>query len=61
MWIKDLFKRRRPTHLIIYVNYKKEELNLYNLLSKFTHSVGPYKSLDETIEGIKKFITKHRY
>jgi hypothetical protein len=61
MWIKDLFKKRRPNHLIIYINYKKEEFNLYNLLSKFTHSVGPYKSLDETIEGIKKFITKHPY
>lgn len=61
MWIKDLFKKRRPTHLIIYINYKKEEFNLYSFLSKFTHSVGPHKSLDETIEGIKKFITKYPY
>ena len=31
---KDLFKKRKPNHLIIYVLYNKEESLLYKILSK---------------------------
>jgi hypothetical protein len=59
MKIFDIFKKRKPNHLIIYVNYKQEELFLYKFLSKITYSVGPHKSLDKIIEGINNFISKH--
>lgn len=56
MWIKDIFSKRKPNHLIVYVLYKKEEKLLYKILSKVTHSVGPFISIDECIKGVKKFI-----
>lgn len=59
MWIKDLFSKRKPNHLIVYVLYKKEEKFLYKFLSKLTYSVGPFFSIDECIEGVKKFIEKY--
>lgn len=59
MWIKDLFSKRRPNHLVIYINYKNLEVGLYKILNLFTYGIKPYKTLDETIEGIKKFIEKH--
>jgi len=59
MWIKDLFSKRKPNHLIVYYLYKREESKLYKFLSKLTYSVGPYNNIDETIEGIKKFISKY--
>jgi len=59
MWIKDLFKKRKPNHLIVYVLYKKEEKLLYKILSKLTYSVGPFFSIDDSIEGVKKFIEKY--
>ena len=59
MWIKDLFSKRKPNHLIVYVLYKKEESFLYKFLSLLTYSVGPFKSLDDCIEGVKEFIKKH--
>lgn len=58
MW-KDLFKKRKPNHLIVYVLYKKEESFLYKILSSLTYSVGPSKSIEECIEGVKSFIKKH--
>lgn len=58
MW-KDLFKKRKPNHLIVYVLYKKEESFLYKILSSLTYSVGPFKSIEECIEGVKSFIKKH--
>jgi hypothetical protein len=59
MWIKDIFSKRKPNHLIVYVLYKKEEKWLYKILSKLTHSVGPSFSIDESIEGVRKFIEKY--
>jgi hypothetical protein len=59
MWIKDIFTKRKPNHLIVYIIYKKNEAFLYKFLSKFTYSVGPFETLDDTIEGIKKFIEKY--
>lgn len=59
MWIKNLFSKRRPNHLIVYVLYKKEEKLLYKLLSKLTYSVGPFFSIDDCINGVKKFIKKY--
>lgn len=59
MWIKDLFNKRKPNHLIVYVLYKKEEKLLYKILSKLTYSVGPFFSIDDSIEGVKKFIKKY--
>ena len=58
MW-KDLFKKRKPNHLIVYVLYKKEESFLYKLLSWLTYSVGPFNTIEECIEGVKSFIKKH--
>ena len=58
MW-KDLFKKRKPNHLIIYVLYNKEESLLYKILSKLTYSVGPFNTIEECIEGVKSFIKKH--
>ena len=59
MWIKDIFSKRKPNHLIIYVVYRKEEYRLYKFLSKITHSVGPFTSLDDCIDGVKNFIQKY--
>lgn len=59
MWLKDIFSKRKPNHLIIYVLYKSEESFLYKILSLLTYSVGPYKSIDKCIDGVKKFIKKH--
>jgi hypothetical protein len=59
MWITDLFKKRKPNHLIVYYLYKKEESRLYKFLSKFTYSVGPFNNIDETIDGIRKFIKEY--
>ena len=47
MKILDIFKKRKPNHLIIYVDYKRRELLLYKILSKLTYSVGPYIELDK--------------
>ena len=58
MW-KDLFKKRKPNHLIIYVLYNKEESLLYKILSKLTYSVGPFNTIEECIEGVKLLIKKH--
>jgi hypothetical protein len=59
MWIKDIFKKRKPNHLIIYVTYDKKEIRLYNFYSKFTHSIGPTGDLDIVITQIRDFIKKH--
>lgn len=59
MKILDIFKKRKPNHLIIYVDYKRRELLLYKILSKLTYSVGPYIELDKVIDGVKKFIYKY--
>ena len=59
MKILDIFKKRKPNHLIIYVDYKRRELLLYKILSKITYSVGPYTELDKVIDGVKKFIYKY--
>ncbi len=59
MNILDIFKKRKPTHLIIYVLYNNEESFLYNLLSRLTYSIGPYSSIDKCIEDVKKFIKKY--
>ena len=59
MWIKDIFNKRKPNHLIVYVLYKKEEKWLYKILSKLTYSIGPSFSIDESIEGVRKFIKKY--
>jgi hypothetical protein len=59
MWIKDIFSKRKPNHLIVYVLYKKEEKLLYKILSKLTYSVGPFYSIDDSINGVKKFIEKY--
>jgi hypothetical protein len=59
MWIKDLFSKRKPNHLIVYVLYKKEEKKLYKLLSKLTYSVGPFQSINDCILGVQKFIEKY--
>lgn len=59
MWIKDLISKRKPNHLIVYVLYKNKEKKLYKILSKLTHSVGPFESIDECIKGIEKFIKKY--
>jgi hypothetical protein len=59
MWIKDLFSNRKPNHLVIYINYKNLEVNLYKFLNMFTYGIKPYKTMDETIEGVRKFIKKH--
>jgi len=58
MW-KDLFKKRKPNHLIVYVLYKREESFLYKILSLLTYSVGPFNTIEECIEGVKSFIKKH--
>lgn len=59
MWIKDLFSKRKPNHLVVYVNYKGLEVNLYRFLNMITYGIKPHKSLDDTISDIKKFIKKH--
>ena len=56
MKILDIFKKRKPNHLIIYVDYKRRELLLYKILSKLTYSVGPHIELDKVIDSVKKFI-----
>ena len=61
MWIKDLFSKRKPNHLVIYINYKNLEVTLYKFLYMFTYGIKPYKTMDETIEGVKNFIKKHPY
>jgi hypothetical protein len=57
--LTDLFKKRKPNHLIVYVLYNKEESLLYKILSKLTYSVGPFNTIEECIEGVKLFIKKH--
>jgi hypothetical protein len=57
--LRDLFKKRKPNHLIVYVLYNKEESLLYKILSKLTYSVGPFNTIEECIEGVKLFIKKH--
>ena len=59
MWIKDLFNKRKPNHLIVYVLYNKEESFLYKILSWLTYNVGPFSDVDDCINGIKKFTLKH--
>jgi hypothetical protein len=59
MWIKDLFSKRKPNHLIIYVLYNKEESFLYKILARLTYNVGPFNTIEECIEGVKFFIKKH--
>ena len=59
MWIKDLFSKRKPNHLIVYVLYNKEESFLYKILSRLTYNVGPFNTIEECIEGVKIFIKKH--
>jgi hypothetical protein len=55
----DLFKKRKPNHLIVFINYKQEEIILYKFLSKLTYSVGPHNNLDDILNDIKKFIKKY--
>lgn len=57
--IKNLFSKRKPNHLIVYVLYKKKEKLLYKILSKLTYSVGPFFSIDDCIKGVNKFIEKY--
>lgn len=59
MWIKDLFSKRKPNHLIVYVLYNKEESFLYKILSWLTYSVGPFNTIEECVDGVKSFIKKH--
>lgn len=59
MWIKDLFSKRKPNHLIVYVLYNREESFLYKILSLMTYSIGPFDNVDDCVKGIEKFITKH--
>lgn len=59
MWIKDLFSKRKPNHLIVYVLYNKEESFLYKILSWLTHGVGPFNTIEECVDGVKSFIEKH--
>jgi hypothetical protein len=61
MWIKDLFSKRKPNHLVVYINYKNLEMTLFKFLNMFTYGINPYKTIDETIVDIKKFILKHPY
>lgn len=56
-----MFFKRKPSHLIIYFLYKKEEKKLYKFLSKITHSViGSTNDVDGIISDIESFIEKHR-
>jgi hypothetical protein len=59
MTIKNLFSKRKPNHLIVYVLYNKKEKFLYKILSKLTYSIGPFSSIDDCIEGVNKFIKKY--
>ncbi len=59
MWKRNLFSKRKPNHLVVYVNYKGLEVNLYRFLNMITYGIKPYKSLDKTIESINKFIKKY--
>lgn len=54
------FKKRKPSHLVIYINYKNQEVGLYRFLNMLTYGIKPYPTMDETIEGVKKFIKKHQ-
>ena len=57
--IKNLFSKRKPNHLIVYVVFNNKEKLLYKILSKLTYSVGPFFTIDECIDGVKKFIEKY--
>lgn len=59
MFLKDIFKKRKPTHLIIFINYKNRVTWFYNLISKFTYSIKPYDDINKTIEDVRLFIKKH--
>jgi len=57
MWIKDIFSRRTPSHLIMYFLYKNEEKKLYKFLSKITHSIiGSTSDIDGIVNKVRLFI-----
>ena len=54
------FKKRKPSHFIVYFLYKNEERRLYNFLSKITHSViGSTNDVDDIINKIRVFVKKN--
>jgi hypothetical protein len=59
MFIKDLFSKRRPNHVVVYLDYDKKDKLLFRTFSKFTYSIGPVKTVNEVIENIKKFKQKY--
>ena len=56
-----LFKKRKPNHLVIYIDYHNTDSDRWILktFSKLTYNVGPVKTLDEAIEGTEKFFQKY--
>lgn len=59
MWIKDLFSKRKPNHLVIYLDYDKKDRLLFRTFSKLTYSIGPVKTIEEVINGLNEFKKKY--
>lgn len=61
MWIKDIFSKRKPSYLVIYVNYQNLEVRLYKILSSLTYSIGPLEKIDDIKKEIKIFNEKYPF
>ena len=61
MWIKDLFNKRKPNHLVIYLDHDNKDGWLFKLFSKITYSIGPVKTLDEVISKLEDFKKRYPY
>ena len=59
--MKDLFKKRKANHLVIYLDYGGTDTWLFKLFSKLTYSIGPFKTVDQILNGLNEFKIKHNY
>jgi len=60
MWIKDLFSKRKPNHLVIYLDFEKKNTLLFNIFSILTYSIGPVSTINEIMVKLEKFKKKHK-
>jgi hypothetical protein len=61
MWIKDLFSKRKPNNLVIYLDYDGRDAYLFKIFSKLTYSIGPVKTIGDAISGLNKFKEKYPF
>jgi len=59
MWIKNLFSKRKPNHLIVFIDHNKKDNGLFTVFSKFLHSIGPHQKIDNAISDINEFKKKY--